>query len=417
MASVDNQSKKGTDDALADAGSAAAEAAANAPAVTPKKPRAPRKVLTPPGYEADPPEDRPPAAGKKRASVARDPNMPAEEQGKMAAKVRGATAPDEQGRPTVALQPVYVSRQVIRRCVIWVVGLSPFISNKMNAKVVAMILRGHMQLPPEPRKAKDPFSDFLACIHYTPDGTEGIPGGAFKAAMVGACRQFGRKVNMTAIKQFFHILPDVVRVYGDVPRVCQHVVRNDDGTMDIRFRALFFRWMCGIPIEYDSELISVETMLALLQRAGFGVGVGDWRPGAPHAANGRCGRFRPAEDGDLIGAEFTQWCLENPVNMIELVSAGCVPDELVEAYKEAAKLPPPPPESDPAKPSKRKKVPADREEALEMARRLKELQEANLPIINSQTRAATMPAGNGNGKGNGNGPDVDEGDEGEGDEG
>jgi hypothetical protein len=346
---------------------------------------------------------------RKKEHVARDPNLDPDKTAKLADKVRDAAhdgtvhlrSPDDGPEPPPVAPPpepppaaskaakgkpsaggiIILPPHRIQHLDLAVVSDSCYISNRMDQKAVMMILAKHMQLPPEPRKAKDPYANFRACIHYLPDGSMGIPGGAFKAAMVGACRQFGKAVKMVSIKQFFHVLPDIVRVYGDTPRMCQHVVKNDSGVIDIRFRAMFFRWSAVIPIEYDSDLISTTTLAILANRAGFGVGVGDWRPGAPESFNGRCGRFHCARNDDLVGRAHTEWCAQNPANEVEMLMAGIVPEDLVETYRRAAQLPPPPEEEDEEdgkkKRSTKKRAPATSAEGAEILAHLKEVAARN----------------------------------------
>jgi hypothetical protein len=292
--------------------------------------------------------------------------MAPEKEAKLKTAVRKAAAEIPSG-------PILrIPDQKIRQIELPVLSDSCYISHRMDQKAVAMILGRHMNLPEEPRKAKDPWADFRACIHFLPDGSMGIPGGAFKAAMVGACRQL-KQLKMVSIKQFFHVLPNVVRIYGDTPRMCQHVVKNDSGVIDIRFRAMFFRWSALIPIEYDADLISPSMLAVLAGRAGFGLGVGDWRPGAPESFNGKCGRFHVPKVGEIVGKAHTAWCKDNPVDEVEMLMAGIVPADLVETYRNAAKLPPPPidDETSPAKKSTKKRAPASPAAGSEMLAHIK----------------------------------------------
>ena len=41
-------------------------------------------------------------------------------------------------------------------------------------------------------------------------------------------------------------------------------------------------------IDYDEEMMQIDTIINLLNRAGFGVGIGEWRP----EKDGQFGRFR-----------------------------------------------------------------------------------------------------------------------------
>lgn len=56
-------------------------------------------------------------------------------------------------------------------------------------------------------------------------------------------------------------------------------VRNSNGSTDIRSRARFAPgWECVVPIKYDADFLSAESVSNLLNRAGISVGVGAGRP-------------------------------------------------------------------------------------------------------------------------------------------
>jgi len=50
------------------------------------------------------------------------------------------------------------------------------------------------------------------------------------------------------------------------------------GTTDIRYRAEFKEWSADVPIVFNEGVISLEQLVNLFKIAGFGVGVGEWRP-------------------------------------------------------------------------------------------------------------------------------------------
>lgn len=54
-----------------------------------------------------------------------------------------------------------------------------------------------------------------------------------------------------------------------------------------RYRPYFEEWSATLRFEYDLNLLTLEQIGELLERAGFGVGIGTW---APHR-DGPCGQF------------------------------------------------------------------------------------------------------------------------------
>ena len=56
------------------------------------------------------------------------------------------------------------------------------------------------------------------------------------------------------------------------------MVRVGIGSTDLRYRPYFYDWSCEISFEIDSELLTVGDLTALVDRAGFGVGILEMRP-------------------------------------------------------------------------------------------------------------------------------------------
>lgn len=65
-------------------------------------------------------------------------------------------------------------------------------------------------------------------------------------------------------------------------------VRVGSGAVDLRYRPEFREWRCIFHCEYDADLLRKDDVKNLVDKAGFGVGVGEWRP----EKGGDYGRFR-----------------------------------------------------------------------------------------------------------------------------
>ena len=55
-------------------------------------------------------------------------------------------------------------------------------------------------------------------------------------------------------------------------------VRLPNKAIDLRFRPYFHNWEIELNIEYNAALISREKIVMMFESAGFGTGIGDWRP-------------------------------------------------------------------------------------------------------------------------------------------
>jgi len=64
-------------------------------------------------------------------------------------------------------------------------------------------------------------------------------------------------------------------------------VRVGAGSTDMRYRPEFSEWSVNVIVEIDSDLLNEQDVVNLVNRAGFSIGVGEWRP----EKGGEYGRF------------------------------------------------------------------------------------------------------------------------------
>jgi hypothetical protein len=183
---------------------------------------------------------------------------------------------------------------------ITVVGDSPLIMHKWSEKAKEMMLAKQMKKATQGRIAKDPDQDFEDSIHRMADGQPGFPSIGFKAAAVTACTSIAGMTKVAA-RQAFHISGELVQILGSIPKKRQDMVRVGMGTADIRYRAEFWPWYAPLEISYNTRALSIEQIMNLLNTAGFGVGVGEWRP----ERDGQYGRFHCATDEDDLASMTT----------------------------------------------------------------------------------------------------------------
>jgi hypothetical protein len=167
------------------------------------------------------------------------------------------------------------------------IGDSPLIVHAWSEKAKAMMLAKQMKKATKAKEAKDPEADYEACFYRTPTGAYGFPAIGLKAAMVSAARFVDAK--MTVLRGAVHIDAEMVEVIGE-PDMREDMVRVGMGTADIRYRPEFKAWRIPITIKFNSSVITPEQIANLLNNAGFGVGIGEWRP----EKNGSYGRFHVA---------------------------------------------------------------------------------------------------------------------------
>lgn len=170
---------------------------------------------------------------------------------------------------------VAVERLDLRHIELTLVGDSPLIVHAWSDKAKKMMLDKQMKRGSQGKTAKDPEEDYRESLYHHPDGGYGFPTVGVKAAAVRAGTDVGMK--MTDIRRSFYIAGEMVKVDGE-PRMCEDMVRVGMGTADIRYRGEFPEWTIKLTVTYNARVISVEQLVNLFNVAGFGVGIGEWRP-------------------------------------------------------------------------------------------------------------------------------------------
>jgi len=193
---------------------------------------------------------------------------------------------------------ITIPRIETRTMAVRLVGDSPLIVHAWSAKAIQMMLDSQMKKPKQAKEAKNPFLDFVDSLYWMSQrpaepteadvaaGTFGFPCVAFKAAAVGACR-FSDGIKMTEARGAFHVDGELARIESAPPVMRQDMVRVGMGTADVRFRGEFTTWATTLSVTYNAKSLSPEQIVNLFNLAGFGVGVGEWRP----EKDGSYGRF------------------------------------------------------------------------------------------------------------------------------
>ena len=181
-------------------------------------------------------------------------------------------------------------------------GVTPLIVNRWSQKARAMMLeKQQTDARPKP-EPKDPVANYEASKYMLPDGRDGFPATAFKAAIVHAARLF-KGLTQVQVKQTVLVLGEgsdsrgdqlVPLDYGDVI-MREDTPRNASGVADLRYRAQYWPWAATLHIQTVEGMLDEGSLLALVDAAGLG-GVGEWRPASPKSATGTYGTFRVKTD-------------------------------------------------------------------------------------------------------------------------
>ncbi len=171
-----------------------------------------------------------------------------------------------------------------------IVGLTTMIQHQWSEKAKEAMRKKHRGTKTKDRSARDPQKEFEDATYRTTKGEYGIPVSALKTAVIGAAhKDIGIEKTLVRKALFIHCDDSggVIAMDCDAPEIVEDTVRVGQGSADLRYRPYFHRWAVNIVCEIDEDLLTVETLCILVNRAGFGVGIGEWRP----EKGGEHGRF------------------------------------------------------------------------------------------------------------------------------
>jgi hypothetical protein len=194
------------------------------------------------------------------------------------------------------------------RITIVIIGTAPIVmlafSEKEGEKFGDRMTKPAAEKPSKKnRPVRDFEAEFVDAQHKSTAGWVGIPCAAFRAAMIAACRTVG--VVMTQAKMAVFVMPEgfdaadgtpLVRLLSPAPPVLTKMrVRNANGSTDLRIRPMWREWSASVTVEFDADMITAESVLNLLDRAGRQVGILEGRPFSRNSVGMGWGTFTVQE--------------------------------------------------------------------------------------------------------------------------
>lgn len=203
---------------------------------------------------------------------------------------------------SAAAAQVAITAPDIRTAEFKIIGTAPYVQLKFAEKAMNM-MRAKMEAGSQAKKgakkdARDFNEDFAQALHRTRDGRYGIPAGAFRNALISACRIVG--FQMTKAKLGVFVEADAIDdsegtplIYIDgEPEMVVHHVRNATGVADLRVRGMWREWSATLRVQFDNDMFSITDIANLLARVGLQVGIGEGRPDGKQSAGMGWGTFR-----------------------------------------------------------------------------------------------------------------------------
>ena len=169
-----------------------------------------------------------------------------------------------------------------------IVGTAPYVQCRFSQKAIEQIratqAAGSQAKSKKVREAKDFEAAYESSKHLMENGECGIPAGAFRQAMISACRLIGFKMTLAKLAVFvdadgFDVVDGtpLIAIIG-TPEKHEMMGRNANGSVDLRVRTMFRKWSARLRVKFDADVFSVTDVSNLLSRVGQQVGVGEGRP-------------------------------------------------------------------------------------------------------------------------------------------
>ena len=172
-----------------------------------------------------------------------------------------------------------------------ITSLSPLIQHQWSEKAMTM-MRDKQQSGKKSknRENRDPKAEAEAATYRTAEGDYALPALALKSAIITAAhKDIGIEKTLVRKALFIDAPSDMMlRMECSEPWVREDCVRVGMGSADLRYRPQFDEWAVKFMVEFDADLLQPSDIMNLIDRAGFGVGVCEWRP----EKGGEFGRFR-----------------------------------------------------------------------------------------------------------------------------
>jgi hypothetical protein len=237
---------------------------------------------------------------------------PAEKDNALAEVIAGGgyTKPAAEPSPTVTIKPPNMQRIEVA-----IRGNAPLMINRFSQKALMQMQEkqaaGSQAAKGKKREAKDFDEAFVGARHISRQGWDGIAAGAFRNALISACRLVGFKMTLAKLSLFVeadgfdqHDGTPLIRILSadlkeaDMPIKSVMAARNATGVIDLRTRPRWDEWGAILRIRFDADQFSPLDVVNLLARVGLQCGIGEGRPDSKMSAGIGFGTFDLVQDQD-----------------------------------------------------------------------------------------------------------------------
>jgi len=187
-----------------------------------------------------------------------------------------------------------------------IAGITPLVIHRFSEKAKLELKQkmetGKAATSRKNREAKSTDELFEEARYVAREGWDGIHAGAFRAALISACRLVGYKMTLAKLSIFVEAdgidakepqIP-LVRIYGQATKQ-EDLARVETGQPYVTVRAAYHDWRARLRIRWDADQFTLADLTNLLARAGMQVGIGEGRPDSKNSAGMGWGLFRIEE--------------------------------------------------------------------------------------------------------------------------
>lgn len=160
-----------------------------------------------------------------------------------------------------------------------IVGRTPLIANRFGEAAINKLEGSQQQRATHKLDPRDPDQEFAEGRYRLSDGRDGFPAASIKKAIKAAAMRMTELKGTEVIAAFNVEAHDagLLPLDGPAPRMrTDHVVRVGRG--NVAYRPEYWPWAIDIPVSLFTPTLGVAEFLNLLRNAGFGIGLGNWRP-------------------------------------------------------------------------------------------------------------------------------------------
>ena len=207
-----------------------------------------------------------------------------------------------EGGEAVKQQAVTIKAPKFETAVFECRGVAPLVIHRFSAKTKNEMKQkmetGKAASSKRNREPKSTDAMFEEARYISEDGWDGVHAGAFRAALISACRLVGNQMTLAKLSVFVEqdgwdkAEPQIplVRIYGKAAKQ-EDMARVETGQPYVTVRAAYRDWKVKLRIRWDTDQFTLADISNLLARVGMQVGIGEGRPDSKKSAGMGWGLF------------------------------------------------------------------------------------------------------------------------------